>query len=191
VAGRDYAAEYARRIARGLAAGRSRGEARGHPGPGQGHISARARVPAYDRRLESGLKAVRSGRSLRESARAIHVAPERLRRYLDQTGVVEKQGGRLRVTDDDRIRDMPLYTAGALKTVRVPNYAEALRAGRYMAATEQFFSENDPGILAPFAGEFVTDVDGHRHPFETRPNVLYRLRLTGAASFEQVYRVVV
>jgi hypothetical protein len=191
VAGRDYAAEYARRIARGLAAGRSRSQARGHPGLGQGHVSTRARVPAYDRRLEEGLKAVRSGRSLRDAARSIHVAPERLRQYLDQTGVVEKQGGRLRVTDDDRVRDVPLYTAGALTTVRLPNYTEALHAGRFMAATEQFFSENDAAILAPFAGEFVTDVDGHRHPFETRPNVLYRLRLTGAAPFEQVYRIVV
>jgi hypothetical protein len=187
---RNYASEYARRIQRGQQRGLSRSQARGHPGTGERHISARVTVPKYDPQLEAGLKAVRGGESIRGAAKSIHVAPERLRQYIAQTGVAENRGRRWRIGDDRRVRDVPLYTGGRLAVVRLPGYDEAYRAGRFMAAVSAFLATNDASLLAPFEGEYVTDVDGTRHVFETRPNVLYRLSLTAPASFEQIYRIV-
>lgn len=187
---RNYAAEYQRRIARGLEHGLSRGQARGHPRPGQAHGSARGRIPGYDRRLETGLKALRDGDTLADAARSARVSPERLRAYVVQTGVVEKRGRRWTVVQDDRRRDLLLYTAGQALTITVPDYVAAAAVGRFMAAVGAFLSSNDPANLAPFVGESVTDITGAHHLFETRPNVLYRLAASGGASFEQVYRIV-
>lgn len=187
---RNYAAEYQRRVARGLEHGLSRSQARGHPRPGQAHRSAHASIPAYDRRLESGLKALRSGDTLADAARSVHVSPERLRAYVVQTGVVEKRRGHWTVVQDDRPRDLSLFTAGQALTITVPGYMPAALVGRYMAAVGVFLTSNDPANLTPFVGESVTDSTGIRHVFETRLNVLYRLAAGGGASFEQVYRIV-
>jgi hypothetical protein len=191
VAGRrDYAAEYARRIERAFARGLSRSQGRGHPRSGERTASGRE-MPAYDRRLEEGLKSVRSGRSTDKASKSAHVAPERLRAYLRQTGVVEKQRGRYRVIEDNRMRDVQIYSEGQFEVVRVPGYEEAAKAGRYISAVGEFVRSNDPGELAPYVGDGITDVRGRFHPFETRPNVLYRLTAVRGDTFEQVYRIVV
>src|SRR5260370_41951477 len=105
---RDYKAEYGRRIERGLAEGLSKKQARGHgpynPQPG-------ARSKRYDRRLETGLKEIRSGEPLSKAARSIAVAPERLRNYVEQTGVAKKQGPQWTIGADRRKREMPLFSA--------------------------------------------------------------------------------
>ncbi|MGI8405376.1 MAG: hypothetical protein ACR2OE_11540 [Thermomicrobiales bacterium] len=87
---RDYQQEYQRRIARGLAGGLSRSQARGHPGSGEAPASRRTSTPAYDPRLEAGIKLMRAGTPLTRAAPAIGVSRERLRRYAVGTGVVEK-----------------------------------------------------------------------------------------------------
>lgn len=187
---RDYRAEYTRRIERGLARGLSRSQARGHPRPGESH-TAKAALPSYDPRLEAGLKAMRGGKSLGKAARAIGVAPERLRGYVAQTGVVAKQGRRWRVLHDARPRQIQFYSRGRALTITVPGYERAALVGRYLAAVKAFRDSNDPSHLVPFVDEGVTDAAGIYHPFETRPNVLYRLAATPAEPFEQVYRIVV
>jgi len=187
---RDYRAEYQRRIERGLAQGLSRSQARGHPRSGESPVSGRMTVPAYDPRLEAGLKLIRAGTPLTQAAPTIGVSQERLRRYAVQTGVVEKQRGRWTVVQDDRVRVMPIFSAGRSITVTIAGYEQAARAGRYMAAVGAFRDSNDPSYLAPFVGEFVTDVQGKRHVFETRPNTLYRLAIGGDDPFEQIYRIV-
>lgn len=188
---RDYRAEYARRIERGLSRGLSRSQARGHPGPGEAFRSRRGATPAYDPRLEAGLKAIRAGTPLSRAAPAIGVSPERLRRYVAQTRVVEKRGGRWVVGHDPRSRRLPVYSRGRAVTITVVGYEAAALIGRYMAAVGAFLASNDPANLAPFVSEAVTDAKGKRHVFETRPNVLYRLAASPAESFEQVYRIVV
>lgn len=188
---RDYQAEYARRIAIGEGRGLSRSQARGHARPGEAPVSRRGAAPAYDPRLERGLKAIRAGTPLTRAAPAIGVAPERLRRYVAQTGVVEKRGGRWVVGHDARLRQLPIYSRGRAVTITVAGYEPAALIGRYMAAVRAFLASNDPADLAPFVGEAVADVTGQRHPFETRSNVLYRLAAAPAESFEQVYRIVV
>lgn len=186
---RDYRAEYARRITKGAMRGLSRSQARGHPRRMEAPL--RTKPPAFSRQLEAGLRAIKSGQSLTEAARSVHVAPERLRRYLAASGIAEKRGGRWTVGPrDTRIRQMLLYSQGVAIIASVTP-AEADIIGRYMAAVGRFLESNDAAYLAPFAGEAITDTAGHRHPLETDPNALYRLDATGGETFEDVYRIVV
>lgn len=147
-------------------------------------------MPAYEPRLEAGLKLIRAGTPLTRSAPAIGVSTERLRRYVAQTGVVEKRGGRWTVGHDPRPRRIQLFSRGREVTITVPGYEDAALVGRYLAAVRAFLGSNDPSYLDPFVGETVTDVRGTRHGFETRPNVLYRLAAGRGESFEQIYRIV-
>lgn len=187
---RDYHAEYQRRIARGLGRGLSRSQARGHPGSGEAPVSRRTSTPAYDPRLEAGIKLMRAGTPLTRAAPVIGVSRERLRRYVVGTGVVERQRGRWTVIQDNRVRVMPIFSAGRSLYVMIAGYEQAALAGRYMAAVGAFRDSNDPSFLEPFIGEVVTDVRGTRHLFETRPNTLYRLAIGDDEAFEQIYRIV-
>lgn len=187
---RDYKAEYRRRIERGLEKGLSKSQARGHPRSGEKHSSARASPPRYDRRLEAGLKEMRRGKSLKAAARSAHVAPERLRNYASQTGVVQKERSRWVIKDDYRPRQVQVFSGGQAHEITVAGYAESELVGAYMSAVGKFLSTNDPAYLAPYVGKWVTDVNGKIYPFETRRNTLYRLNNSGGESFEQVYRIV-
>jgi len=199
---RDYKAEYARRIARGLAQGLSRSQARGHPKPlepakqaiAQAAKSAGSAKPAkpakFDRRLEEGFRALREGQTLAGSAKAVRVSPERLRRYIAETGMARREGRRWVIGPDVRPRIMRMCSAGEIDIVTV-NPEEAKKIGGYLSAVSQFLNTNNTAFLAPFAGAAVTDITGKVHPFETDPNALRRLDSTGGDSFEDVYRIVV
>ena len=62
--------------------------------------------------------------------------------------------------------------------------------GKYMAAVRRFLETNDVTLLEPFEGRSVVDSRGQEHPFETRPNAVYRLAHTEDHSFEEIYRIV-
>ncbi len=191
MARRDYRAEYARRIERGLAKGLSRSQARGHPRHYEPYLAEVADVRPYDPLLEEGLKRVREGRTLAHAARSVGVAPERLRSYLARTGVGRKEANRWRIGPDFRGRQMLVYSNGRALVVVLPDYQQASLAGAYMGAVGRFLRSNDRGELDPFTDQGVTTKDGRYLPFETRPNMLYRLTATEDASFEEVYRIVV
>lgn len=192
MAARNRKAEYRARIARGLARGLTRSQARGHPRPGEAFASEAARTPPdYDRRLELGVRYMREGRSLARAARSVHASPERLRRYAIDMGVVERHGRRYAIVDDDRVREVRTFSQGRSVLVRIRGYAQAAKWGAYMSAVGQFLATNDPRELLPFEGEGLVDTAGRRHPFETRPNVLYRLNADPFESYEQIYKIVV
>ena len=187
---RDYAAEYARRIERATVQGLTRSQARGHPRVGEANISRKVVLPKYDRRLEEGLKALRGGKSLSKASQSIHVSAERLRRYIQQTEVVEKQGGRWKVGMDNRLREMRLFSDGQTHKITVSGYQEAYAIGRYMAAVGQFLNTNDATVLQEFVGKSVSDVNGDQYVFETNPNTLYRLSQIDEEPYEDVYQIV-
>jgi hypothetical protein len=181
MAKRDYKAEYQSRIAKGLARGLSRSEARGHAQP---------KAFVYNKRLEEGLKAVRKGDSLTKAARTIRAAPETLRKYIKQTGVATQRAKHIHIGSDSRIREIQFFSGGREFTLRVQGYNVAAKIGSYMSAVKQFLATNDTSFLEPFAGNSIVDVKGKRYPFETRPNVLYRLTASSTDSFEEVYKIV-
>jgi hypothetical protein len=140
--------------------------------------------------LESGLKEIRSGKRLSKAAQHIAVAPERLRHYINQTGVAKKRGHLWTIGADRRKREMPIFSSGQIQTITVKNYKDAARVGKYMGAVSKFLQTNDESVIETFVGDSVIDVKGKRHVFETRPNVLYRLSASQTETFEEVYRIV-
>jgi hypothetical protein len=185
---RDYKAEYKRRIQRGLIQGLSLSEARGHGKPRSSGAEQKTEAFKFDRQLEEGLKTMRGGKSLSKAAKSIHVAPERLRNYIEQAGVAEKKSGRWRIGDDSRKFDVLIHSKG--KTVKIiVRYKESQKAGAYMSAVGNFLTSNDPSKLEPFVGEYLIDLKGKKHLLETRPNVLYRLTAAQNETFEEAYRI--
>lgn len=187
---RDYQEEYQRRITRGTLRGLSRSQARGHPRLGESHIASAQNTPRLNDSLEEGRRRMQDGMSLTQAAKDIRVAPERLRHYLGEMDVIEKRGNRWSVIDN-RDRQVQLYSNGRVETIVVHGYDASRQVGLYMWAVKQFLTTNDRSLLTFWQGQFITDTQGDRYPFETRPNVLYRLAHAGTESFEQVYKIVI
>jgi len=187
---RDYAAEYARRIKRGIAKGLSRSRARGHSAVVASARSGKHSSP-YNRGLEEALRSFRESRNLTKAARQHHKSPERLRTYARQNRAIRKVRGKWVFLKDTRSRRVPLYSQGEFKIVTVKGFAAASKCFHYMIDVGRFLDSNDIGYLAKWIGEGVNDSEGRWVPFETRPNVLYRLDAIDKQPFEQIYRVVI
>lgn len=186
---RNYRAEYRRRKASAKARGLSASQARGHPKPGEKPVSTKASSPRWTRILENGVRFLRSGDTLSNAAKRAGVSPERLRAYVDQTGIAKKKGRKWVVSEDRRIRRMLALTTEGRVSLELA-FSEASLNGAHESAVGRFLEDNDVTHLKPFRGLSIRDVDGKRHTFETRPNVLYRLANSGGESFEQVYRII-
>jgi hypothetical protein len=186
---RDYRAEYARRISGGLAKGQTRSQARGHAKPAESSVRP-AGATIDDTRIQVALQTLRKKQNLAAAAKEAKVSTERLRKYAVEHGIIEKEKRRWRIKPD-LPRRMLIYSRGESLAITVGDSAAASDVGRYMAAVGRFLETNDPAALAPFLGQSVRDIAGKEHPFETRPNVLYRLSSAGEQTFEQVYRIVI
>jgi hypothetical protein len=185
---RDYKAEYRRRVQRGLYRGLSRAASRGHAKAGEIKTKPGGRAISPTNPLHRAFERVKDGESLTQTAKALRIAPERLRRYLAENAEVRRERGRLTVVRDRRRFLLPLYTSGRLRKVTVDaDNAQVL--GRYMGAVGRFLSTNDIGRLAPFEGHGVVNVNGQFLPFETDPNRLYALDAKGELEFHQVYQI--
>ena len=188
---RDYAVEYARRITQAVAKGLSRSQARGHPKPAEAITgSKRTAKPLEDDRLQLALKVLRQEKSLTAAAREAKVSPERLRRYATERSIIERRRRRW-IVRRELPRRMLLFSDGKVVQVVVGDFASASKVGRFMSAVSTFLRTNNPAGLREFDGASVADISGRTHPFETRPNTLYRLASAHDQSFEHIYRIVI
>jgi len=185
---RDHKREYQRRIERGLKRGLSRSQARGHAKAGERPVRPKPTPKEPDAGLEEALKLLRRTNNQSQAAREAGVSVERFRRFVKSHGLAN-YGGRSWSFSDNRPRDVPIYSDGRALTVTVPGFDAASMAGAYQNAVGEFLDTNNTDHLAPFEGESLTDVRGKTHPFETDPNTLYQLALSGQDGFEQVYRI--
>lgn len=154
-------------------------------------ITLRATRPRrYDPKLEFGLAYMRGGDSLAEAARKIGVTSAKLRGYVAASGIAIRKRGKWHFKRDRRFRRMPLYSDGRRVVITVHNGKTASLIGSYMRAVRSFFDTEDIQLLDPFRDQSVPDVNGKRHVFETRPNILFRLDASGIEPFELVYEIV-
>ena len=180
---RDYRAEYQARIHRGISRGASRSQARGHGG--------RETSPLYDRKIEKAAQAFRETRSLTKSSRLHHVSAERLRRYARENRLVRKVRGKWQFLKDIRSRTVPLFTDGQFRVVTVKGFGPASKGFKFMIDADRFLHTNDRRYIVKWEGEGVEDMDGRWVPFETRPNVLYRLNAVEREPFEMLYKITI
>jgi hypothetical protein len=185
---RNFKAEYARRIAKAQSRGLTRSQGRGHAKAAE--ASLRASKPISDERLQLALRVLRQESNFAAASRAAKISPERLRKYAIERGLLEKAGRRWR-TRADLPRRMLLFSGGKSLAITVGDFETASLVGRFMSAVGHFLETNNRSVLTPFFGQSVRDINGREHPFETRPNVLYRLAAAGEHTFEQIYRIVV
>src|SRR5271166_879458 len=177
--------------AAGAAKGVSRSQARGHPKPEELSVSLkRPPKPIEDQRLQLAFKVLRQEKSLSAAAKAAKIAPERLRHFATERDIIERQGRRW-IVRHQLPRRMLLFTDRKALPVVVGDFDAASKIGGFMSAVSEFLRTNNPAGLREFEGASVTDVSGKTHPFETRPNALYRLASAHDQSFEHIYRIVV
>ena len=185
---RDHKAEYQRRLARAAVRGLSRSQGRGHARSDEKPIR-----PLSDRNrdaLEAALKALHHTNNQGEAARSVGVSAERFRRFLRETGLAQRRG-RSWTIHDDRHRVMPVYSKGDVRQRILRGFENASLNGRHVAVVDKAVSTNNPDLLLPFEGLFITDAKGKRHTLETDINVLHRLVAAGSEVFHEIYRLIV
>lgn len=184
---RNHKAEYQRRIANAARRGLSRSQARGHAKAGEKSI--RKPRAKNSERLETALKAYRkTGRQV-DAARSVGVSVELLRRYLRENVSVKRQGRTL-IIDDNRPREMTIYSRGEKTTVILPSFEAASINGEHENAVKTYILTGDDSLLQNFEGRSVFDMSGKEHPFETDLNILHRLYSAGTEPFHNIYRLI-
>ena len=184
---RDYKAEYRRRKEQGLAKGLSLSQARGHPKPSETPVQRKPVEP--DPNLEAVIREMNQGRSMTAAARDAHISAERLRRFLVQDDLADKQG-QLWVPKDQRPRRIPVMTGGRFRVLTVDGYQQARIVGEHHNAVGQFVRSNILSVIEPFVGLHVRGANGKTYPLETDPNALHRIAAMDTPPFHEIYEIV-
>lgn len=150
-------------------------------------VKRRPLSPDLRRRVQEGLRALREGKSPEAAARGIGLPEARFRETLLDRKLARIKNGELIPSRRGRAR-MRFFSGGDVQNPLVSRRT-ATKIGRYMSAVSQFLPSGDLELLQPFEGEAISDVEGRRYLFETRPNVLYALNAE-PEGFEEIYELV-
>jgi hypothetical protein len=123
------------------------------------------------------------------AAREQHISAERLRRFLVQEDLANKDGRRW-IPKDQRPRRVPVMTRGRFRILTVDGYQQARIVGEHHNAVGQFVRSNDVSVIEPFVGLVVRGANGQTHPLETDPNALHRIAAMDTPPFHEIYQIV-
>ena len=155
-------------------------------------MSPRNAIPRTERQAEArnralhALARMRRGESLSQAARAEHVKPTTVRKYLGSQFHQDAPGKRWKPTKSDRLtaRRNVLTPLGPM-TVTVRGSRERILLGRYNAVLRKW-RRGEPSAdaeLAEFEGQTVGG-----HPLITDVKVLESLEDAGMLEFEQLMK---
>ncbi len=131
------------------------------------------------------LARMRRGESLSQAARAEHVKPATVRKYLGSQFHQDAPGKRWKPTKSDRLTaHMNVLTPLGPMTVPVRGSRERIRLGRYNIALARW-RRGEPGAEAELAAFEGQTVGGH--PLITDVKLLATLEDAGALDFEELY----
>ena len=171
---------------------RSAKRARLKPSRSQKHLVRRRNVvPRNERQAQTRTRALRvlsrtrRGESLSRAARAWHIKPATVRKYVGSQFHQDVPGKRWKPTKSDRLTErMNVLTPMGPSTVTVRSSRERTRLHRYNI-TLQKWRRGEPGAeaeLASFEGQTVGD-----QPLITDVKLLAALEDAGQIDFEEMY----
>ena len=153
--------------------------------------SQRKTKPLTERQAQARTRAlhvlarIRRGESLSQAARAEHVKPATVRKYLGSQFRQDAAGKRWKPTKSDRLTaHMNVLTPLGLTTVPVRGSRDRIRLGRYNIALARW-RRGEPGADAEFAAFEGQTVGGH--PLITDVKLLATLEDAGVLDFEELY----
>jgi hypothetical protein len=149
------------------------------------------RKTGVDPKLEAALKSMRHGFTLTDSAKRHHVSRSRLRAYAKTHAGARREGGGW-TFDDERIRQLPIFSEGEVRIVRVRGYEPAMLGGRHWNEALQALKEPEEAkaFARRWEGISIRDTSGRRHPLATDLNEIYSAAHAHEEPYEQIYKLV-
>ena len=124
----------------------------------------------------------RTGDSLTAAARAEHMDPRTVRRYVGAQLRDSSDPNEWPTPADLRRRRMLIPTSGGPVPVSIRGSEKASQLGRYMSAVGTFLRSGDTNALRKFRGQTIA---GHR--LITDPETLNYLAQAGALQLDEIY----
>lgn len=164
-------------------------------GPRRGKVTAGPKKPKRtpkrfpsDPRIEIAVREMNRGRSLTATARSLQLSPKDLQRTLRQRQLAKRKNRRW-VINDNRLRRVPVMTAGRVLKLTVRGYEPARLVGEHHNAAWEFVRTNDIQLIEPFRSRTVEAVNGRRYVLETDPNALHRIAAMDTPPFNEIYEI--
>ncbi|MGH6877536.1 MAG: hypothetical protein ACREHV_09195 [Rhizomicrobium sp.] len=108
------------------------------------------------------------------------------RRYISKNHIARRIGTRWVFYKRGR-RRMLVFSNGQRHWPTL-NLRETRKNSLHLNAVRRLIYTHDREPLEQFTGQSIKDVHGNEFPFETRPNVLYRLNLV-PEPFHEIYQI--